>query len=135
MGGCNFRNMLLINVPNYNGEEFQVFWRETFKNYVNLQSRIWSIHFHHRHCGSHEKAHSREKQPQRNLHNSQGSSPNAKSFFMLANDTSGLAFCNTDLGHFFDNNMGNEFVVLLIGKGLHEPKFSYHIVRIHPLMI
>ena len=57
MGGCNFRNFLPINVPKYNGGEFQIFWRETFKFYDNLQSRTWSIHFHHRHCGSHEYAH------------------------------------------------------------------------------
>ena len=53
----------------------------------------------------------------------------------LANDTSGPAFCNTDLGHIFDNNVGNEFGVLLIGKGPHEPDFAYNIVRVHSLMI
>ena len=37
--------------------------------------------------------------------------------FMLANDSSGLAFCSTDLGHIFGNNVGNEFGVLMIGKG------------------
>ena len=54
---------------------------------------------------------------------------------MLSNDTSGFAFCGTDLGHIFGNNVGNEFGVLMIGKGPHEPEFSYDIVRIHPLMI
>ena len=38
---------------------------------------------------------------------------------MLANDTSGLAICSTYLGHIFGNNVGNEFGVLMIGKGLH----------------
>ena len=52
----------------------------------------------------------------------------------LANDTSGLAFCSTDLGHIFDNKVGNEFGVLMIGKGPHESEFAY-IVRIHSLMI
>ena len=42
-----------------------------------------------------------------------------KVVIMLANDTSGFAFCSTDLGHIFGDNMGNEFVVLMIGKGLH----------------
>ena len=79
MVGCNFRNVLPINVPKYNGEKIQVFWWETSKIYVNLHSGTWSVHFHHRHCGSHEYAHSRDKQPQRNLHNSQGFSQNAKS--------------------------------------------------------
>ena len=54
---------------------------------------------------------------------------------MLANDSSGLAFCSTDLGHIFGNNVGNQFGVLMKGKGLHEPQFAYDIVRIHSLMI
>ena len=57
-----------------------------------------------------------------------------KVVIILANDTSGLAFCSTDLGHIFRNNVGNEFGVLMIGKGPHEPQFAY-IVRIHSLMI
>ena len=58
-----------------------------------------------------------------------------KVVIMLANDTSGLAFCSTDLGHVYGNNVGNEFGVLMIGKGPHEPEFAYDIVRIHSLMI
>ena len=54
---------------------------------------------------------------------------------MLANDTSGLAFSSTDLGHTFGDNVGNEFGVLMIGKWPHEPEFAYDIVRIHSLMI
>ena len=54
---------------------------------------------------------------------------------LLANDTSGLAFCSTDLGHFFGNNVGNEFGVLMIVKGPHEPDFAYDIVRIYSLLI
>ena len=54
---------------------------------------------------------------------------------MLANDASGLAFCSTDLGHIFGNNVGNEFGVLMIVKGPQEPEFAYDIVRIHSLMI
>ena len=58
-----------------------------------------------------------------------------KVVIMLANDSSGLAFCSNDLGYFFGNNVGNEFGVLMIGKGPHEPEFAYDIVRIHSLMI
>ena len=58
-----------------------------------------------------------------------------KVVIMLANDTSGLAFCSTDLDHIFGNNVGNEFGMLMIGKGPHEPDFAYDIVRIHSLMI
>ena len=58
-----------------------------------------------------------------------------KVVFMLPNDTSGLEFCSTDLGHIFGNNVGNEFGELMIGKGPHEPEFAYDIVRIYSLMI
>ena len=58
-----------------------------------------------------------------------------KVLIMLANDTSGLAFCSTDLGHIFGNKVGNDFGVLVIGKGPHEPEFAYDIVRIRSLMI
>ena len=67
---------------NLNGGKFQVFWPETFKIYVNLQSWTWSIHVHHRLCRSHEDAQSREKQPQRNLHNNQCFSQNAKKMYL-----------------------------------------------------
>ena len=58
-----------------------------------------------------------------------------KVVIMLANDSSGLAFCSTDLGHIFGINVGNEFGVLMIGKGPHEREFAYDIVRIRSLMI
>ena len=58
-----------------------------------------------------------------------------KVVIILPNDTSGLAFCSTDLGHIFGNNVGNDFGVLMIGKGPHEPQFAYDIVRFHSLMI
>ena len=54
---------------------------------------------------------------------------------MLANDSSGLASCRTDLVHSFGNNVGNDFGVLLITKGPQEPEFANDIVRIHSLMI
>ena len=54
---------------------------------------------------------------------------------MLANDTSGLAFCSTDLGSVLGNNVGNELGVLMIGKGPQEPEVAYDVVCIHSLMI
>ena len=57
-----------------------------------------------------------------------------KVVIVLANDSSGLAFCSTDLGHIFGNNVGNQFGVLMKGKG-HEPQFAYNIVGVHSLMI
>ena len=49
----------------------------------------------------------------------------------LANERSGLAFFCTDLGHIFGSNVGNDFGVILRGKGPHKPEFAYDIVRIH----
>ena len=53
----------------------------------------------------------------------------------FADEGSGLAFFSTDLGHILGNNVGNEFGVMLTGKGPHKPEFAYDIVRIHSLMI
>ena len=53
----------------------------------------------------------------------------------LGNEAFDLAFFTTDLGHIFGSNVGNEFGVLLRGKGPHQPEFAYDIVRIHSLMI
>ena len=53
---------------------------------------------------------------------------------MLANDSSGLAFGSTDLGHNFGNNVRNRFGVLMKRKCPHEPQFAYDIVRIHSQM-
>ena len=58
-----------------------------------------------------------------------------KVVIILANDTSGHAFCSTDLGHIFGNNVANEFGELMIAKRPHEPDFAYDIVRIYLLMI
>ena len=57
-----------------------------------------------------------------------------KVVILVANDTSAVAFCSTDLGHIFGNNVGNEFGVLMIRKGPHEPEFAYDIVGILSLM-
>ena len=62
------------------------------------------------------------------------SSRTQKVVIMLANHTSGLAFCSTDLGHVFGNNVRDEFGVLMMGERLHEPEFAYDNVRITSLM-
>ena len=62
------------------------------------------------------------------------SSRSQKVAIIHANDTYGLAFCSTDLGHIFGNKVGNQIGVLMKGKGPHEPQIAYDIVRIHSLM-
>ena len=54
---------------------------------------------------------------------------------MVANDTSSLAFCSTDLGHIFSYNVENKLGVLMIGECPHEPEFAYDIFRTHSLTI
>ena len=55
---------------------------------------------------------------------------------MLANDTSGLEFCNNDLGHLFAINVGTQFELLIKRKCPHETEIAYDIVvRIHSLII
>ena len=54
---------------------------------------------------------------------------------VLANDTSGLAFCSTHLGPIFGNNVGNEDEVLMIERSPHEHEFAYDIVRVQSLLI
>ena len=53
----------------------------------------------------------------------------------LANEGFCFAFFSTDLGHPFGSNVGNEFGVLLRGKGPHKPELVHDIVRIYSLMI
>ena len=136
MGGCNFRNIPHCKVPKYNGGEIQVFWLKklpkstsTYSIEPGLYTSITDI----------VEAMNTLIQ-ERNNHNEtfitvKVSRRTQKVVNMLANNSSGLAFCNTDLGHNFGNNVGNEFGVLKIGKGPHEPEFAYDIVRIHSLMI
>ena len=60
---------------------------------------------------------------------------NAKIEIYLAKGGSGLASFSKDLRHPFGSIVGDEFGVLLRGKGPHKPDFDYEPVRIHSLMI
>ena len=53
----------------------------------------------------------------------------------LANEGSGLAFLNTDLGHISGSSVGNDFGVMLRCLGPNKPEFAYDIVHIPSLMI
>ena len=54
---------------------------------------------------------------------------------MLANDTSGFAFCSAELSHIFGNNVGKQIGVLMKEKRPHGPQFAYDIVPFDSLMI
>ena len=53
----------------------------------------------------------------------------------LISDDSSLVIFSTDLGNIFGGDVGDDKGILMRGKGPHEPKFAYDIVRIHSLMI
>ena len=54
---------------------------------------------------------------------------------LILSDDSSLVIVSTDMGNIFGGDVGDDKGVLMRGKGPHEPKFAYDIVRIHSLMI
>ena len=135
MGGCNFRDILHINVPKHNGGNFKFFDEKLSKatSTYNLEPGLYTS------ITDIVEAMSTLIQ-ERNNHNEncitvKVSRRMQKVVTMLANDTSGFAFCSTDGGHIFGNNVGNDIGVLMLGKGPHDPDIAYDIVRIHSLMI
>ena len=52
----------------------------------------------------------------------------------LISDDSSLAIFSKDLGNISDGGDGDDKGILMRGKGPHEPKFAYNIVRVHSIM-
>ena len=135
MGGCNFKNILPINVPKHNGGIFQVFDEKISKStstynlerglYTSITDMVEAMNTLIQERNNHNETCITVKVYRRTQ----------KVVIMVPNDSSGLAFCSTDLGHVFGNNVGNHFGVLMNGTGPHEPQFAYDLVRIHSLMI
>ena len=55
--------------------------------------------------------------------------------FLLVNDESSLVIFSTDIGHFFEGDVRNDWGTLMFGKGPHKSLFAYDFFRIHWLMI
>ena len=106
MGGCNFRNILPINLPKYNGGKFKVFDEQLSKStstysiepglYTSITDIVEAMNTLIQERNNHNKTCITVKVSRRTQ----------KVVIMLANDTSGLALCSTDLGHNFGNNLG-----------------------------
>ena len=135
MGGCNFGNILRINVPKKTEGKFK-FFDEKLSNssstynlepglYTSITDIVEAMNMLIQERNNHNK----------NCITVKLSRRTQRVVIMFKNDIFGLAFCSTDLGHIFGSNVGNEFGVLMIEKGPHEPQFAYDIVRIHSLMI
>ena len=101
MGGCNFGNILPIKVPKYNGGEFK-FFDEKFSIstttynlepslYTSITDIVEAMKMLNQEINNHNETCITVKVSRRTQ----------KNVFMLENDTSGLAFCGTDLGHNF----------------------------------
>ena len=135
MGGCNFRNILTINVPNVTEGKFMFFDRKLSKSsefdylepglYLSITDFVEAMniliqerHNHNENCIKVEVSRRTQKVE-----------------IYLANKRSGLAFFSTDQGHIFGSIVGNEFREMLRGKGPHKPEFAYDLVRIYSLMI
>ena len=135
MVGCNFRKILSLNVPKKTQGKFMFFDEKISKSTTsyNLEPGLYTsitdiveamntlIH-------------------ERSNHNVtcvtiKVSRRTQEIAIILANETSGLAFCSTNLGHIFGDNVGTEFGILMMGKGPHELDFAYDIVRIRSLII
>ena len=135
MGVCNFRIILPINVPKKTVGKFKFFDEKLSKStstyniepglYTSITDIVEAMNMLIQERNNHNETCITVKVSRRTQ----------KVVIMLANDTSGLEFCSTDSDHIFGNNVGNEFGVLMIGKGPHEPEFAYDIVRIQSLMI
>ena len=113
-GGCNFRNILPVNVPKSHGGKIYVFDKK-FSNssesyymepglypYITdfveaMNSLIKERHNHSENCILVKVSWGTQKGD-----------------IYLAKEGSGLAFFSTDLGHIFGSNVGNEFGVNLI---------------------
>ena len=124
MGGYNSGNILPIIIPRYNGGEFKFFDEKLSKStttynlgpglYTSITDIVEAMN---------------TLIQEKNKHNEtcitvQVSRRTQKNVIMLANDTSGLAFSSTDLGHIFANIVRNEFSVLMVEKCPHEPEFA-----------
>ena len=114
-GDCKFGAILPINVSKHNGGKFQISWRETFNSTstYNLEPGLYTS------ITDIVEAMNMLIQERNNQNENwttvMVSRRTQKVVVLLANDTSGLAFCNNDLGHTFAINVGTQFELLIKG--------------------
>ena len=124
MGGCNFRNILPINVPKRCGGKIYVLWQETFKGVGILLPGTWSLPFHYDIFEAMNILIQERHNHSENCIKVKMSWRTQKVESYLANERSGLAFFSTDPGHIFGSDIGIEFGVMLRGKGPQKPEFA-----------
>ena len=135
MGGCNFENILSINVPKCYRGVYHVYYRKLSNSselhylepglYLSLTDIDETMNKFNRERHNHSESCitvgvSRRKRKFGNCH---------------ANEESGLAFSNTASGHIFGTNLGNGIAQILGGKWTHKPEVAHNFVRIRSFMI
>ena len=135
MRGCNFRNHLPINVPKCYGRKM-LFSDKNFSKSSKLYYLQLGFYLSSTDIAENVKTLIQDwHNPNQNCITVKVSRRTQKVAFYLAFERSGLAIVSTDLGHIFGSNVGNEFGVMLRGKGLHKTEFAYDIARLQCLMI
>ena len=134
MEGCNFRNILLINVPNCYRGKFHIFWLKAFTLVRIFQFRTRSYHsitdiVEIMNTFIQEKTITQKFVWQTKC------LEECKKVRLASQRKGRLEFFSTDLGFVFKSIVVNEFEVLLRREGPHTPVFLFYIVRIHFLMI
>ena len=135
MVDCNFGNILPFTVPKCHGGKIYVFWHKTFKVVRILLYESWSLPFHNGCCWCQTTLIQERHNHRENCITVKVSRRTQKVEIYLANERSVPAFFSTDLGHILRSNAGNEFGVILSGKGPHKPEIAHDIVRLHSLKI
>ena len=135
MGGCNFRNMLPVQVPKSQRWKICVFDRKLSKAseihslelglYPSIMDIVEAMKSLIRERHNHREGCVPVKIPRRTQ----------KVNNYLASEGPYLAFSSTELGNIFSTSIGKEFGKILRGKRLQKPEFVYDFVRIHSLMI
>ena len=136
MGGCNFRNIQLINVPKCCGGKNFVFFTNNFQGRQNFPTRklvftlslrillkSWTLSIKKDMITAKIASQLKCLIERKNLK------------FTSQEKRCGLAFLSTDSSYSFWSYLGNEFGIMLRGKGPNKLEFGYNIVRLQSLMI
>ena len=135
-GGCNFRSILLINVPKRHREKIHVSFVKKLLKSFDFYSVEPSLY-----RSITDDVEVTNTQAQGRLNHSENSTRVKVSRrtqeveIYLAVEGSGLAFFLTDLGHICFSGVGNEFGVMWRGKGTKKPEVAYDIVQKHSVML
>ena len=137
MGGCNFGNILPVNVPNVTEGKFMFFHKQLS---ISMEFYYLEPDLYPSFIDFVEAMNDLNQQRQNHSESSitiKVSRISAIVDIYLVNEKSGLACFSQDrkLGHIFGSHLGRDFGVMLTAEGPHKPEFPYNFVSIHSLII